>query len=131
MEVEISQDTVDSITRKLSQHDTEKIMAGYLTGRVEEDRIVIEDVYIPEQFSNHLITEIKGEHRDLSIRAIKDSGKSIVGFVQYNAGFAVFENMSVRNCIDNLAQERVPRVGLVVNARKEYQVIDYLPKETK
>lgn len=123
MEVEISQNTVDEIVSQLSQGFEDHIRMGFLIGREEEDRVIIDGVYVPEQESKPYLAIITGEQKFRAATEIRDSGKFVVGYAQYNGGpIPAFENITIQESIECLARDGIPRVGLVANAKGDYEV---------
>ena len=122
MNVKIEQSVVDEIKRQLSKGAEDKVRAGFLTGMAEADRVVVDGVYVPEQESDQISTIITPEEVTKSFEAIRCSGKSVVGFAHYNSHFAAYESAVTRQSREKLAQMGISNLGLVINAKGEYNI---------
>jgi len=125
LNVQISKKAVKQITTQLARGAQDSIRAGYLTGRLEGDNIVVEGVFVPEQESNKVATQISPETQARSIQSLKADGKTIIGFVQYNGPFQPYESATTRETRKELSQlTGCPDMGIVVNARNQSAVFN-------
>ncbi|MBU3941947.1 MAG: hypothetical protein KKF74_03470 [Nanoarchaeota archaeon] len=123
MEIMIDKQTIDKITGELNKDNGNKIKAGYLTGRTESDKIIIEGVYVPEQISNEGSTTISSEEILKAFTNIENQRKFIIGFAQYNGSFPVYESATTRVSRKRLAQtKKIHNLGLVVNQKGDYKI---------
>ena len=123
MDIKLDKSTIDLITRQLSQDGGDKIKAGYLTGRIEADSIIVDGIHIPEQKSGEVATHITPRKQSKAFVDIKASKKSIVGFITYHGPFAPYESVVTRETKEQLAKSGIPDLLLVINAKGDYIVI--------
>ncbi len=122
LEYKLDKATVEGITLKLTQGAPNQVRQGYLIGEKCANGIVIRDVYIPEQTSSIGLSSISPEAQKSALEAIAAEGKTVVGIVQYNNDFAVFDTGSVVRARDEFCRMNLPAVSLVVNAKGKFQV---------
>ncbi|MBU1204547.1 MAG: hypothetical protein KJ968_00705 [Nanoarchaeota archaeon] len=121
--VVINKETIDKIAKELSKDNGNKIKAGYLTGTIKSDKIIVEGVYVPKQESNEVLTTISSEEESRAFADIKNHGKSGVGFAQYHSLYPVYESATTRMSREQLAQRRkLPNLCLVVNQKRDYGI---------
>ena len=120
----INKETIDKITGELSKDNINKIRIGYLTGTIESDKIIVNGVYVPKQKSNTLSTTISSEEESRAFADIKSQRKSVIGFVQYNAFFPIYESNITRGISEQFAQTKeIYNLGLVVNQKGDYKTV--------
>jgi len=111
--------SVDAIATELARGAADHIRAGYLLGRVEGDKIVIEGVYVPLQESDAVMTRISVLSKTAALHDIWQSGRKVVGLVQYNAKFPAHQSAATAETHQELLRLGIPDLGLVVNAKGE------------
>lgn len=127
MEIIIDKQTIDKITNELSKDDENKIRAGYLTGRTEPGKIIVEGVYVPKQISDKISTTISSDEGSRAFANIKNQGKSGVGLVQYNGSFPVDESDTIRKSREQFPKRKeVPNLGLIVNQERYHKIFQYV-----
>lgn len=137
MNIKIEKQTVDKIVEELSKvpaalktsldtievpGQNANISIGYMTGTVKKDNVVIDGVYVPKQSVGKAWVAVEAEDQVKSFKAIKKSGKDVIGIVQYNGDFAVFESAILRKAREALTIMGVPDLSLVVNKKGEYRL---------
>ena len=121
MEIKINQTTIDQITMQLAKDAPDHIRTGYLIGKVEGDRVVVEGVYVPEQQSSSLMTYVPSEEQVKSFRTINSDGNTIVGLAQYNASLPAYVSRISRESIEQFSEiEGIPNLGVIVNSKGDY-----------
>lgn len=121
MEIQINQTTLDQITEQLAKDAPDNIRTGYLIGKVEGNKVIVDGVYVPEQQSNRSMTYVTSEEQAKLFQTISSEGYSIVGLAQYNANLPAYESKISRKSIEQFSQtERTPKLGLIVNSKGDY-----------
>jgi len=121
--VVINKQTIDKIAKELSKDNEDKIRAGYLTGTIKSDKIIVNGVYVPKQTSNKILTTISPEEELKAFDDVKAKGKKIVGFAQYHSFYPVYDSAPTRMSREQLAQRRkLPNLCLVVNRKGDYGI---------
>jgi len=124
MDIQIDQTTVDKIAAQLAKGAPDYIRAGYLTGKIEENRIFVDGVYVPEQQSDKIMTVIPPNELASAFQAIRANGKNIVGFVHYNGIFPAYKGAISNESRKMLRQKAgVPNLAVVVDSKGDYEVV--------
>ncbi len=128
MDTQIDPPTIDRIVKQLTEGAQDRMRLGYLVGRVEDGKGIVERVDIPEQRSDKLTTSIPSEKELRAIYNIKKDGKDILGFALYYTGPPAFLERTIKNFRRRVSQQGLPDLMVVVDSNVvdsegQYQII--------
>ncbi len=116
--------TPDEIKKKLSEGHKDEVRMGFLAGKIDDQVIEIDDLFIPDQESNNCFTDIKPTEVLKEIIKIQKRSKQITGYAVYVNKSPPYETECSMMSRETLASQLgTPAMNLIINRRGEYKIL--------
>lgn len=124
MIVQMDSSIVDKIAEDLQEGGfKDHKRSGFLIGRINDNGVFVEGIFVPEQESSPKRTYISPETEARSFEKIRALGREVVGLGHYYNHLDVSESEADYAARMSCVKKSVPALAIITNSSGDYKIL--------